>query len=1035
MKKNLLRVLATLTATTVLFTAVPDINLLCSEVHAAVTAPQVENLIYQSSPIPANASGYVESVCKDSKGKLIEPEGQILSTNAEDKLYEVAFNEAVQSDLYEAVYEIPENNILTYSSNFASAYDPSDTLPAIRNQGKYGVCWSFSSTALAEINIVKNPENFKTVTYNKDNIDLSERHLAYFAKNTFSTNKNDVAYGDGAKKTSVKSAFTGGNTELAAMAMARGSALAIEAVAPYSTTNLQTLAENERYSQAVVLHDYHTLGNYHKLSDPVNTVKAAIVAYGAVEFSYYSNNSLYQKPTGGDGRYAYNSTYTKTNHGAVIVGWDDNYSAGNFKIKPQGDGAWLVRNSWGDDWSSDGYFWLSYYDKSIATISSFEMTDTTNYGKAYTYSVTNSHVIFNYGNITPRFANIHRATNDEKLTAVGIRTYWSDTKANIKIYISDNQMATPENGSLVASKNAVDLVTSGFHIVDLDSAISLKNGQYFSVVIELLNATTSVSFVAENPSGNKKKAGQTYYYNGQTWVDATKIKGVGNAILYTYTTQDTTDTTLTTLANTANMILSDTISQQLCDDTTKNTLKDFLTYAQNNKIKQNSTVEWLKRCLTNKLTNCNSRNLYTSTKYTTGISDSAGTVSLYVNGGTATQNGVTVKYNAKTAYVNINRVKSYIWANKKKGTIKQGLSGKYVVAFTKDFVKPTLNVDGTLATIDEQAQGIIKAKMSGNKLTLTPLSKGEVYVWVLYYPKSVVEQAAVLNTQTDYAVTKVSVGVSPANIRLYNKEEVDLTDPVAAAATYTARIIPAGGETTVYMKGTTGKLSKTASTLAEVTDTTYYTSIASKYKKYEPYITITNVMKNDKTIGYNFKVAEDILNLAKSGKTLSIPITIHAEKNKAKIATFKLIIGNPIKTMNLTKLNETDTATYTNEDGSLSIQLESAKKAAKASYMNETMTYTLTNFNKTDGTKIYRLAEADDFTINPNGVVQVKTALNKQQKKITLGAVKGKTQYKVTASKGTTDGTTVYFLIWHNSYHQGTGQGYQLIKVTVGTQS
>lgn len=41
------------------------------------------------------------------------------------------------------------------------------------------------------------------------------------------------------------------------------------------------------------------------------------------------------------------------NHGVVIVGWDD------------AQGAWLIRNSWGNNWGDSGYMWIRYGSNSI----------------------------------------------------------------------------------------------------------------------------------------------------------------------------------------------------------------------------------------------------------------------------------------------------------------------------------------------------------------------------------------------------------------------------------------------------------------------------------------------------------------------------------------------------------------------------------------------------------------------------------------------------------------------------------------------
>lgn len=115
---------------------------------------------------------------------------------------------------------------------------------------------------------------------------------------------------------------------------------------------------------ATDLADYGVTSIKYLLKEDVEGIKQAIMESGGVA-TYYSHASnclnsddiSYYMPSDYSGSYQ--------GHAIELVGWDDNYSAGKFGTTPPGDGAWLIKNSWGTNRNDNGYFWISYYDSSI----------------------------------------------------------------------------------------------------------------------------------------------------------------------------------------------------------------------------------------------------------------------------------------------------------------------------------------------------------------------------------------------------------------------------------------------------------------------------------------------------------------------------------------------------------------------------------------------------------------------------------------------------------------------------------------------
>ena len=61
------------------------------------------------------------------------------------------------------------------------------------------------------------------------------------------------------------------------------------------------------------------------------------------------------------------------NHAITIVGWDDEYdfTDSSLSVKPNAPGAWLIKNSWSDEYGDNGYFYISYEDNSLTQNGSF----------------------------------------------------------------------------------------------------------------------------------------------------------------------------------------------------------------------------------------------------------------------------------------------------------------------------------------------------------------------------------------------------------------------------------------------------------------------------------------------------------------------------------------------------------------------------------------------------------------------------------------------------------------------------------------
>lgn len=375
----------------------------------------------------------------------------------------------------------------------------------IKNQGQEGLCWAFAGMSAVESNLI-------TQGLENNNVDLSEKYMAWFNNGALPSDINDPLYGDGNSPIGTDAYDMGGNMLEVAYLLARGSGPVYESVVPQST--LTALPESLRYSSLYGLTEMQEFSP----SDLIS-IKNAVYKNGAAYINYYCDNY----------KYLNHSTYgyycpddISTNHAVSIVGWDDNFSKDNFKTAfntaPEGDGAWIIKNSWGNDWGDDGFFYLSYYDKSIGMAGSFIMNDKSGYDKIYQYDGDyDGAYSFKTAGYGISGANIFTAETNETLKSVGFWTRQADLSYKIKVYTDIPEGGYPNDGTLVYSSSG-NMPYAGFHKLDLTTEIKLDVGSRYSVVIDLPVVGSSMS-VDSYASGTEVSYLSPIIPSGYSWDD------------------------------------------------------------------------------------------------------------------------------------------------------------------------------------------------------------------------------------------------------------------------------------------------------------------------------------------------------------------------------------------------------------------------------------------------------------------------------------------------------------------------------------
>lgn len=388
--------------------------------------------------------------------------------------------------------ELPkEETVEDYHADFSfyaetpSQYDSRDygyVATDVRSQSPYGSCWTYASIASLESSLLMQGVE------DKDSIDLSEWHLAYFSTHTGSDKLGNTT-GDYVKeKSGTRYMDLGGNALMATVALSNWKGAVKESDYPGSSDRetLDAAGEALTPEDAWTGDTYHLQDCYMAPASDRKAVKQLIMANGSVYGSYYHVDSYYNYETA-----AYYCPESYQNHAITVIGWDDTYSKNNFKVKPEQDGAWLCKNSWGPYFGMSGYFYISYYDVSFnnGNVAAFVGRSIREGENNYYYSggVHYGTYVYTYG-VAQCYEAKANPDGAEVLTGVGFHTLSSGIGYQVQVYrnpvMVDGVVKDPTSGEPVWEEaESGETSFAGYHTIEFSNEVPVEEGDWFSVVI------------------------------------------------------------------------------------------------------------------------------------------------------------------------------------------------------------------------------------------------------------------------------------------------------------------------------------------------------------------------------------------------------------------------------------------------------------------------------------------------------------------------------------------------------------------------
>ena len=413
-----------------------------------LTKSQISNGFYSTNYT-------VNSTLSDTNNTInvIFDENEYFKQSNATGILTVRYNLENQTSIITPLYSF---NNTTFNKRLPASYDTRrygyDT--TVKNQKSSGSCWAFSALATLETILKKNDG----IEY-----DFSENNFKNLMKKYSFIGNTSSPPNDGATLLTPINYLIGWYGPVLE---------SDEAYDEYSLISSQ-------YNPSIHIQDIY-IPKSSDVKTFINNMKLAVYNQGAISVSYKSSSSY---------NIYYNDTY-ESDHAVTIIGWNDNYDKSRFKDPltsevPPANGAFIVKNSWSDEWGLDGYFYISYYDSSLYNSREFFYTilldNQDNYTNIYQYDSMAEYLSFTKGGRWIKHNYI--ATGDEAISAVGSYIL-NQSEYQVNVYVNDKLRYTQEG----------IINITGYRTIQLDKQIPIKANDTFTVELEIKSLESDYTY-------------------------------------------------------------------------------------------------------------------------------------------------------------------------------------------------------------------------------------------------------------------------------------------------------------------------------------------------------------------------------------------------------------------------------------------------------------------------------------------------------------------------------------------------------------